>query len=330
MMLSSSNRWTTLLLDKLPLILLILIALFLPLLFSEYYLLLTGYILIAALLAQSFNLMFGFMGKLSFGHAGYFGIGAYTVALIATNTKIPLLFSIPAAIIVTGIIATIIGFFCVRRSGYYFAILTMAFSQLLFVIVYKWYGFTHGDDGIHAIPVPTFLDSSVAQYYFNLVLIGIAMAILWKITFSPFGYILRCMRDNPVRTEFNGIKLTRYQLIAFVIAALFAGFAGAIFTIFNRAVTPGIMDWTRSADPVIMTVIGGQFSFFGPLIGAVIFLFLQSYILGYTIFWPIIIGSILVIVVLFLPEGVTGLYQKILKAIKQKHQDKTKSELNKY
>lgn len=329
-MIRNSSKWTTLLFTNWWLVVLVAFAVFLPLIMSPYTLLLAGYILIAALFAQSFNLMFGFMGKLSFGHAGYFGVGAYTVALLATRTNIPLFFSIPAAILVTGIIAFIIGFFCVRRSGYYFAILTMAFSQLLFVIVYKWYKFTHGDDGIHGIPVPAFLDSSVAQYYFVLALCGFAIAILWRITYSPFGYILRCMRDNPVRTEFNGINLTRYQLIAFVIAALFAGFAGALFTVFNRAVTPGLLDWTRSADPVIMTVIGGQFTFFGPFIGAIIFLFLQSFILQYTIFWPIIIGCILLLVVLFVPGGVVGTLQQFFESFKNKRVAKiTDPDINK-
>lgn len=279
---------------------------FLPIIVARFYLVLVPYILIAGLLALSFNLLFGFMGRLSFGHAAFFGVGAYTVALLATRTDVPLPISILSALLVCGIIALIVGYLSVRLRGYYFAILTMAFGQLLFVIVFKWYSLTSGDDGIHGIPVPSMLESITGQYYFVLVLTGIAMIVLWRIIGSPFGYTLRSIRDNEVRAEFNGINVMKYQLIAFVIAGIFAGFAGALFAPFNRSITPHMLDWTKSAEPVIMSVIGGQFTFFGPLVGAAIFILLQSFSLRYTLYWQMIIGIIFIVVVLFMPGGVLG------------------------
>ena len=279
-----------------------------PWVVPEYYIHLLVYVLIGGLFAQSFNIMFGYMGKLSFGHAAFFGTGSYAAALLITKAGMPFLLIIPIAMLVTGIIGLLVGIFCVRRAGYYFAILTMAFGQLLFVVVHKWYAFTAGDDGIQGIPIPEILEPVTAHYYYILILTGIAMVIMWRILHGPFGYTLRAIRDNSVRTEFNGVNIFRVQLVAFVIACMFAGLAGALFAPFNRAVTPALLDWTKSAEPVNMTIIGGQYTFFGPIIGAVIFNAIQSIILDYTYYWPFVIGLILILIILFLPGGVVGFF----------------------
>jgi branched-chain amino acid transport system permease protein len=287
---------------------LFLVLIIFPFVISEYYILLLGYILIGGLLAQSFNIMFGYMGKLSFGHAAFFGIGAYTVAILNTKTPVPLFLAIPIALLVSAAIGWVVGFFCVRRAGYYFAILTMAFGQLLFVIVHKWYGFTGGDDGIQGIPIPEILESPKVHYYYILLVVSVSMGLIWRILQGPFGYTLRAIRDNSSRTEFSGVNILRCQLVAFIIACAFAGLAGALFAPFNRAVSPGLLDWTKSADPVNMTLIGGQYTFFGPIVGAVIFLTIQTFILDFTIFWPFVIGCIIIPIILFLPGGIVGFF----------------------
>jgi branched-chain amino acid transport system permease protein len=289
---------------------LFLILVLFPFVVPEYYVHLFVYIFIAALFAQSFNIMFGYMGKLSFGHAAFFGIGAYAIAIINTKTSLPFLVAMFLALFVTGVVALIVGYFCVRRTGYYFSILTMAFGQLMYVIVHKWYSFTGGDDGIHGIPIPDILESFMIHYFYILVVVSAAMALIYRILHGPFGYTLRAMRDNSVRTEFNGVDVIRCQLIAFVIASLFAGLAGALFAPFNRAVAPALLDWTKSAEPVNMTIIGGQYAFFGPIIGAAIFMGIQSFILDYTYYWPLIIGSILIVIILFFREGVIGFFSR--------------------
>ena len=157
---------------------------------QEYYIHLLVYILIGGLFAQSFNIMFGYMGKLSFGHAAFFGTGSYAAALLITKARMPFFSIIPIAMLVTGLIALLGWSFCVRRAGYYFAILTMAFGQLLFVVVHKWYAFTSGDDGIQGIPIPEILESVTVHYYYVLIVTGIAMAIMWRVLHGPFGYTL--------------------------------------------------------------------------------------------------------------------------------------------
>jgi branched-chain amino acid transport system permease protein len=302
------TRWLKSIPTGVWLILLFLALIIYPFVVSEYHVHLLVYIMIGALLAQSFNILFGYMGKLSFGHAAFFGVGAYSVAILITKTKTPFFLAIPIAMLVTGIIGLIVGFFCVRRTGYYFAILTMGFGQLLFVIVHKWYGFTSGDDGIHGIPIPELLESIHVHYYYVLVMVSLAIFAIWRILHSPFGYTLIGIRDNSIRTAFSGVNIIRCQLIAFVIACIFAGLAGALFAPFNRAVTPALLDWTKSAEPVNMTIIGGQYAFFGPIIGSIIFNSIQSFILDYTYYWPFVIGLILIPIILFLPGGVVGFF----------------------
>jgi branched-chain amino acid transport system permease protein len=279
-----------------------------PFVVSEYYIHLLIYILIGGLFAQSFNIIFGYMGKLSFGHAAFFGTGAYVSALLLTKTSVPFLLTIPFVIVITGLIGVVIGFFCVRRSGYYFAILTMAFGQLIYVIVYKWRSLTTGDDGIQGIPIPEVLESVTAHYYYIVVSVAVATVIMWRILQSPFGYTLRAIRDNSIRVEFSGVNVIRCQLVAFVIACIFAGYAGGLFASFNRAVTPALLDWTKSGDPVNMTIIGGQYAFFGPVVGSIIFNLIQSFILDFTYYWPFVMGIIIIIAVLFVPGGVVGFF----------------------
>jgi branched-chain amino acid transport system permease protein len=264
-------------------------------------------IAIMCLFATSFNLLFGYMGQLSFGLAAYYGIGAYTTALMITKASIPLPLCMAASIVMAGVCAVIFGYFCVKLTGIYFSILTMAFGQLVFYIIFQWYDFTGGDNGIQGIPPPLLLKSVDAYYYFTLAVVTAAMIIMWVITNSPFGYTLRAIRDNSNRTRFISINIRKYMLVSFVIASMFAGLAGSLWAPFNRSVSPDLANWTHSGLPVFMAVMGGPSSFLGPLIGSVAYTFLSAFVTGFTEYWPLIIGIVIILIVLFMPGGITGI-----------------------
>ena len=295
------------------LILLLICAIVAPHVISDFYLVILGEALIMSLFALSFNLLFGYMGQLSFGQAAFYGLGGYTVAMLITKLQFNFWLSILAGIGVASIVGLIVGFFCVRLRGIYFAILTLAFGQLLFVIIYKWHDFTGGDDGIQGVFPPDILKSPIMYYYFILLILIASAFIMWRIVNSPFGHTLKAMRENPERTEFLGINIARYQLITFVIAAGFAGLAGALWVPFYRSVAPFYLMWIKSGEPVMAAILGGASTFFGPILGMFIMTFAHAYILGFTHFWPVIMGTLILIIIFLLPGGILGFAQEKLK-----------------
>ncbi len=290
---------------------LLLIALFIaPLFFSEFYLTVLCEALVMSMLALSFNLLFGCMGQLSFGQAAFYGLGGYTVAMLVTKVHFNFWLSILAGILVAGIVGLVVGYFCVRLRGIYFAVLTLAFGQLIFFVVFKWHNFTGGDDGIQGIFPPEFLKSPTAYYYFILIIVLISTLILWKIIHSPFGQTIVSMRENSERTEFLGINIARYQLITFGIAAAYAGLAGAIWVPFYRSVAPSYLNWIKSGEPVMAAILGGPSLFFGPILGTFIMTFFHSWVLGFTVYWPVVMGTLILIIIFFLPGGILGFIQE--------------------
>ncbi|NVO15496.1 MAG: branched-chain amino acid ABC transporter permease [Rhodoplanes sp.] len=304
-------------------VLLVLAVLFvlLPLIPGEFILVVGTEILILGLFALSFNLIHGFMGQISFGHAAFFGLGAYTTALILQPLTaagglgtITFLLAILAAVPVSALGALVVGYFCVRLTGIYFAMLSMAFGELIFYVVFSWYSFTKGDDGIQGLMPPPLLKSPVVYYYFTFVVVALAAALLWRITRSPFGYTLRLLRDNPARTAFLGIDVRRVMLVNFVLAGSFAGLAGALWGPFARSVSPTLLGWAQSGVPVFMSLIGGAGYFAGPLVGSIVYTGLNSYVTRFTIYWPLTIGLVILAMVLFLPGGLLSVVDGWLKA----------------
>lgn len=290
--------------------LIFLLAVILPLIVGEFWVHVFTEILILGLFAVSFNMIFGYMGQLSFGHAAYYGVGAYTTGLLMVKASVPLPVALIASMVSAGLCALVLGYFCVRLRGIYFAILTMAFGQLIYYIVFQWYSFTGGDNGLQGIMPPRMLSGANAYYYFSLVVTTIATIVVWFISESSFGYTMRAIRDNAERTAFIGINVRRYMLINFVIAGVFAGLAGGLWGPFNRSVAPDLCNWQHSGMPVFMTVIGGPFNFLGPLIGSVIYTLLMVFVTGFSEYWPLISGLVIIFVVLFLPGGVLGTLQR--------------------
>jgi branched-chain amino acid transport system permease protein len=296
------------------LMLLIILSVVAPAFLSEFYLTVLCEALIMSMLALSFNLLFGYMGQLSFGQAAFYGLGGYTVAMLVTKLHFNFWLSIVAGVLVAGLIGLIVGYFCVRLRGIYFAVLTLAFGQLIFFIVFKWHNFTGGDDGIQGIFPPEFLKSPTAYYYFILIIFLISAFVLWKMIHSPFGQTIVSMRENAERTEFLGIHIARYQLIAFVIAAAIAGLAGAIWVPFYRSVAPSYLTWIKSGEPVMAAILGGPSLFYGPILGMFIMTFFHSWVLGFTVYWPVVMGALILIIIFFLPGGILGFVQEKVKA----------------
>ena len=293
-------------------------ALFLPVVPGEFWTEVGIEILILGLFAMSFNLIYGYMGQISFGHAAFFGLGAYATAILfreftGGETEITILQFFLALSVgppVAALGALMVGFFCVRLTGIYFAILTLAFGELLFYMVFSWYSFTGGDDGIQRLlPPPVFRDPTV-YYYFTLAIVTAAGALMWRITRSPFGYVLRAMRENQLRTRFIGINVRRYMLVNFVIAGAFAGVAGALWGPFTRSVGPLLLGWQESGIAVFMTLIGGAGFFAGPAVGSIVYTFLHAYVTGFTVYWPLTIGLIILLIVLFAPGGILGIIDR--------------------
>jgi branched-chain amino acid transport system permease protein len=278
-----------------------------PQVIEEYWIHVAVEILILGLFAVSFNMIFGYMGQLSFGHAAYFGAGAYATGLLMVKTSVPLPICLVVSMLTAGVLALVIGYFCVRLTGIYFAILTLAFGQLLYYIIFQWYSFTGGDNGLQGIVPPKWLLSVTAYYYFTLFIVTAALIVMWLISESPFGYTMRAIRDNAERTRFIGINVRKYMLINFAVAGMFAGLAGGLMGPFVRSIAPDLCNWQQSGVPVFMTIIGGPMSFLGPMIGSVIYTFLFAFVTGFTEYWPLTIGLIIIFVVLYLPGGALGL-----------------------
>ena len=302
------------------LIALIILLILVPLFLSKFLMVFLTEMLIMILFAISFNLLFGYTGLLSFGHAAFFSIGSYVTGLVLLHIypSIPLAFAI--GVVAATIAAWIIGYFCVRLDEIYFAMLTLAFGMMVHTIVWKWDRLTGGADGLVNIPRPNLnfllfqvdLSSIASYYYFTFVLVAIALYVLWIIVNSNFGLALRAVRENSERLQFVGINVRRYRLISFVISGFFCGLAGALFGPFLKSITPSTAFWTKSAEPVFMSLLGGTKIFLGPAVGAVIFMYLKEIISGYTELWMIYLGAILIGFVLFLPGGIVGfLYEKL-------------------
>jgi len=296
-------------LEKLPLFMVLLLIALIPATGSRFYVFLVTDILIFAIFALSLNLMLGYTGLVSFGHAAYFGIGVYTCALLIKKTGLDFLITLPVAGVFGATSAFVIGLFCVRLTKIYFAMLTLAFSQIVWVIVFKWNTLTGGDNGIIGIDFPSYLDSKVKFFYFVLIVFILVVIVLRRIVNSPFGRILIAIRENPDRTEFIGINVKLFRLLAFVISGFFAAIAGGMFCMFNNSAFPDSLHWPVSAEVLIMTLLGGKYNFFGPVIGAASLLYLRMLSTSYTEYWPLILGIILCLLLFFFPNGIAGFVQ---------------------
>jgi len=292
---------------------LFLVLLFLPSFVPRFFVYVMGLVFVTSLLAMSLNLLVGHGGLFQFHHAVFYGVGAYTVALILTKTTWPTWVGFVAAPVVATLIGLVIGWFCVRLTQLYFGMLQISLGSLIWAIVYRWYKFTGGDDGIHGVPMPKFLSSLNQSYYFILIVLALALILLYLILRSPFGSTLQAIRDNPQRCEAVGINVRRHQLRAIGVGTFFAGIAGVLFVVLERSVFPDLLFWVLSLEIFIMCLLGGWFTFAGPIVGAAITVSLRTFVGKYTEYWTLILGVLLILLIFFLPEGVMGYFEKIFK-----------------
>jgi len=279
------------------------------------------YGLVAAIGALGFNLLLGYTGLLSFGHSAFFGGGAYTVAFLVKYLKIASMeLFLAGSVLASALLSVLFGYVCVRYTRIFFGILTLALSQVLWSLAFKFFWVTGGTDGLR-VPTPTLLgaaptddkiDFLVHRYYFYvLAVFAVCVLLMWVIVHSPFGKALQAIRDNETRAEFIGIRIRRYRLIAFVISGIFTGVAGALWAPLNGLASPDVLVWTFSGEIVFMTVLGGFRTFVGPIVGAVAFTYLKTYAVGFTVYWQLLLGTVLVVLVLVLPTGIMGAVEQL-------------------
>jgi branched-chain amino acid transport system permease protein len=293
----------------------------LPLVVPIYYVHLATEVLILGLLATAFNLLFAGTGLLSFGQAAFFASGAYCAAFVLKGFAASMPLALLAGLLAGTVTSFVVGMLSVRRNEIYFAMLTLAFGQLFAVFFLQAYRLTGGADGIAGVPRPSLgiapfevnLAPTPSYYLFTLVVVAAALATLWRVSRSPLGLTLAAIRENPARTAYLGIPTRRYRLAAFTIAGAFSGLAGALFAPFQGTVVPDFANWVMSAEPVLMTLLGGSGTFFGPLLGAVFFVALKDTLGSWTEYWPLVLGTIVILLILFLPEGPLGLLDRLLR-----------------
>lgn len=298
-------------------VLLIIFAL-IPFTGSLYYVYLNTEVLITILFAISLNLLVGYAGLFSLGHAGFFGVGAYAFSIFLMKAGLGFWASFLIAPLVAAGAAVVIGYFCIRLTKIYFTMLTLAFSQIIWAIAFKWNSLTGGDSGMRNIMPPDYLLGIIETYYFALIVVAVLAFVLYKIACSPFGLILRTTRENPTRTEFIGINVKRYHLIGFTLAGFFAGFAGALYIVSIHAIFPDMILVRKSVEVLVMCILGGMYNFLGPALGAVIIIFLNSFITSYFEYWSVILGCILAALLFFFPDGILGITGRIIGRYREK------------
>ncbi|WP_394061559.1 ABC transporter permease [Alcaligenes sp. WGS1538] len=267
-------------------------------------------ILVVSLFAISLHFMMGPGGMNSFGHAAYFGLGAYAAALLLKAAALSMGWSIALAPLVAGVGALVFGWFCVRLSGVYLAMLTLAFAQIIWSIVYQWDSFTGGSNGVVGIWPSEWL-SGDRYYYFALALVALAALFLRRVLFSPFGYAMRASRDSALRAEAIGIPVKRVQWLTFILAGTFAGLAGALFVFSKGSVSPEVIAVNKSVDGLVMVLLGGLQTLVGPVVGAVVFTLLQDFFLGITQYWRALFGGVILLLVLAFPQGIAGFFKQL-------------------
>jgi branched-chain amino acid transport system permease protein len=302
----------------------------LPLVMDSYRTLQLAYGLIFAIAGLGFNILLGYTGLLSFGHSAYFGLGAYTVAFMVKylhvqSMELFLLGTVVSAVIVT----SLFGYVCVRYTRIFFSILTLALSQVLWSLAFKFFWVTGGTDGLR-VPTPKLVGIvtgesedkiqflSHSYYYYVLVVFVMAVAVMWLIVHSPFGKALQAIRDNETRARFVGIRIRRYRFVAFLLSGVFTSIAGALWVPLNGLVTPDALVWTFSGEIVFMTVLGGFRNFTGPIVGAVAYNFLKDFAVGATVYWQTLMGVVLIVLVLALPTGIVGTAKLLGAAVRRR------------
>ncbi len=273
---------------------------------SPYITVLAIDLLTAALFAASLHFIMGPAGMHSFGHAAYFGLGAYAAALLTVKAGWPMEAALLTAPLAAGLGALVFGWFSVRLSGVYLAMLTLAFAQIVWAITFQWDALTGGSNGLTGVWPAAWLADKRAYYFLTLLLVVGGVLALRRVLFSPFGYAMRAGRDSPLRADAIGIAVPRVQWLAFVVAAVFAGLAGALYAFSKGSISPDSLAVGKSVDGLVMVLLGGVQTLAGPVVGAVTFTWLQDTVARSTDYWRALLGGIVLLLVLAFPMGIAG------------------------
>jgi branched-chain amino acid transport system permease protein len=271
-------------------------------------------ILIFGLFAMGFNLIYGYAGMLSFGHAALFGLGAYGCGVPIAKFGTPWFVALPLGMCIAALAAAVIGWFATRSRGIYFAMVTLALSQVVYYVAFQWVSLTGGEDGLRGVNAPVigmggvqlnFLDPTT-KYYGILIIVAVALWVFSRILNSPFGAVLEAIRENEKRAQACGYDVTRTRWLAFILSGLFSGLAGALYAIHLSVVPIETLNYFTSAVVLMMTLLGGMGTFFGPFVGALVYLLLQDVVTVITVHWQLVVGVLFVFLILFFPRGIWG------------------------
>ena len=280
-----------------------------PLPLSDFWIFVLVQMMDYALYAVAFNLLLGYGGMLAFGFATFFGLGAYTLGILQVRLGFDVVPAVLAAPLVASLFAAVIGYFCVRLSGIYFGMLTFAFQMLAYAVFIKSYDLAGGDDGLHGLVVPGIVGTPRGIYYVSLAIVALCLWVLARIGSSPFGLALRAQRSNVNKSLAIGINVKLEKWLAFVIASFFAGVSGALSGLATQSVFPDWLDWRASAVPIVMAILGGTQRFIGPVIGACVYVVLQTVITGMTEYWSMIMGVLIIGIVVLMPNGIVSFFR---------------------
>lgn len=292
-----------------------------PLIASPYALLLLVPFIGYAIALFGFNLLFGTTGLLSFGHALFLGVGAYTASTLTSKFGV-LSFEliVLTSAVISALVAVIIGVLCVRYTRIFFGMLTLAFGMLFHSFLFKFYSVTGGDQGMRVLrPLLLGMEWRGGKtafltgpfYYYVLALLGLLGVVMWRITQSPFGLHLKAIRENAGKAAYVGVQIFRMRLAAFVISAIYGGIGGTILAVTTGLADPELAYWTHSGNLVFMAVLGGSGTFVGPAVGALVFVLLQDFVMAITQYWRFVMGGVLVLLVIFLPQGLSGAFEML-------------------
>ena len=285
---------------------------------SPYLVVLSIDLLIAVLFTTSLHFMMGPGGMHSFGHAAYFGLGAYGAALLFKGLGLPMEFALVLAPIVAGLGALLFGWFSVRLSGVYLAMLTLAFAQITWAVVFQWDALTGGSNGLTGVWPAAWLTNKTHYYFLTLTCVVLSVWVLRRMLYAPLGYAMRAGRDSPMRADAIGIDVKRVQWVAFVVAGVFAGLAGALYAFSKGSISPETLHVSRSVDGLVMVLLGGIQTLAGPIVGAVSFTWLHDVVARNTEYWRAMLGGIILLLVLLFPEGLAGFARRLSQRVSAK------------
>jgi branched-chain amino acid transport system permease protein len=284
--------------------------------FFGRYLSLGTEVLVWSLFALGFNMLLGYTGLASFGHGAFFGIGAYAAGIFFLHVSKGVWGPLFMAVAVSGVFAALVGLLVAKKRGIYFSLITIAISQVFYFVAFRWEELTGGETGLSGIDrvnigfpgLEVKISPPLNYYYFVLVIFVLCTLLIWRLVHSPFGKVLQSIRENEVRAKYLGYNTAAYKWGVFVISGLFAGLAGGLYTLLINSAFAGVLDWTQSGNVVMMTLLGGgTVNFFGPILGAAIFIVSRDLLSAYWESWMLIYGLIFVCVILFIPSGILGL-----------------------